>query len=67
MAELLQYPYYIYLHTNGTLITKTCHIVNADPNYFDSLYVVRYWYISSDKDLAEAKDAQADYKKKKGT
>ncbi len=35
---------YCYLHTNDSLISKPITIVDSDPFYFDSPFVVRYEY-----------------------
>jgi len=38
---------YYYLHVNGQILWKPSILVDSDPNYFDSPYVVKYWYIDS--------------------
>jgi hypothetical protein len=39
---------YYYLHENGDLIHKAKTVVEADPSYFDSPFVVRVWGISTE-------------------
>lgn len=59
----LKYPFYVYLHTNGNLIDKVKYVVDSDPQYFDSDFVVQFWLITCDEDLKIAKNAQTLYKK----
>lgn len=40
----MKYWYY-YLHTNGDLISKNPVVVDADPQYFDSPFVKRWWNV----------------------
>jgi len=65
MTEL-KYPFYIYLHTNGSLIQKVKFVVDSDPSYFDSPFVVNHWLVSSDEDVAKVKEEQEKYKQKEG-
>ena len=51
---------YYYLHTNGQIIWKAAMVVDCDPCYFDSPFVVKYWRVRNemefDKMKVEAKD-----------
>jgi len=38
--------YAIYLHTNGNLIHKPNIVYANDPEYFDSPFVQRVWYVN---------------------
>jgi hypothetical protein len=40
--------HYYYLHTNGDLIHKPKIVVDADPDYFDSPFVRKYWQIDTE-------------------
>jgi hypothetical protein len=44
---------YYYLHVNGQLIYKSAYGVDAmgAEEYFDSPYVVKYWYVKSEMSL----------------
>ena len=35
--------WYYYLHQNGLLIGKNPVVVETDPQYFDSPFVIKYW------------------------
>lgn len=57
------YPYYIYLHTNGNLIAKVAYVVDkysSPKEYFNSPYVKKWWKVKSPDDFekiqAEAKE-----------
>ena len=39
---------YVYLHTNGELISKPKVVVDMDPDYFDSPFVRFYWSVTDD-------------------
>ncbi len=41
-------PWYYYLHENGDLIGKNPAVVDADPEYFNSPFVKRFWKIDLD-------------------
>jgi len=43
-------PGYYYLHTNGQIIWKPFIVVESDPEYFNSPYVVKYWKVKSEED-----------------
>ena len=37
-----------YLHTNGEIIWKNACVFQSDPEYFDSPFVRKIWYIPND-------------------
>ncbi len=41
--------WYYYLHVNGQLIGKNPIVVESDPEYFNSKFVVKYWKIDMEK------------------
>jgi len=51
------YPFYVYLHTNGELITKNPWVVDSmgASEYFDSSFVVKYWLVKNDEELEGVK------------
>lgn len=61
-----QYPYYLYLHANGSLIMKSTFVVeyNSTPqSYFDSPSVIKWWHITLEKDLKEVEKYVEQYRK----
>lgn len=39
-------PIYYYLHTNGQLIPRNPTVVDSDPDYFNSPFVKRFWFVN---------------------
>lgn len=58
------FPYYIYLHTNGTLQYKTKFVVDSmgEHLYFESDLVVKYWYVQNEQDLDRIKNYVEKYR-----
>ena len=52
----IKYPYYVYLHINGTLIERNARVVDSDPEYFDSPMVRKWWKIEKPEDLEKVKE-----------
>ena len=44
---------YYYLHINGQLIYKPAAVVETDPNYFDSMFVRKWWKIDNEDQHSE--------------
>jgi len=40
---------YYYLHVNGQLIYRPAVVVESDPSYFDSPFIVKFWKIDSEE------------------
>ena len=59
---------YYYLHTNGSLIWKNSIVVESDPLYFVSTFVVKYWKIDNNDEynlmLEEIKDIKSEKQNK---
>ena len=41
---------YYYLHTNGQLIWKPAIVVESDPDYFNSSFIVKHWKIDNENE-----------------
>ena len=54
---------YYYLHTNGQIIWKPFIIIENEPEYFNSPYIVNYWKVKNISDynrmVNEAKEQGA--------
>jgi hypothetical protein len=53
----MEYPFYIYLHTNGELIYKNAFCVDSMGawDYFDSDFVVKWWFVENEEQLCDVK------------
>ena len=45
--------WYYYLHTNGDVIGKNPFVVEADSQYFNSPFVVKFWFVNSRETLID--------------
>lgn len=66
-AELpKQYPYYLYLHANGSLIMKSVFVVETNSTaaeYFAGDMVRKWWKIQSENDLKEVEEYVEQHRK----
>ena len=51
---MIKFPYYIYLHQNGSMITKAAVVVETGTTpreYFSGPFVLKWWKVEKMEDL----------------
>lgn len=45
-----EYNCYYYLHKNGALLAKSPIVVDMDPHYFTSPFIIKFWRVRNKED-----------------